>query len=187
MKCCEKSFGPKNEKEDRGQKKLEKKIEKKENKRSMSNSDNTKYWSCNDMMIILLQYDDHHLQFANCCFNHFLTKLADCSTRTFVCNFCKSLRIISLYVLQPFFWIILYQIFKLLFQIIFWIFFNCHFTSFLFSFLQKLQIVVPNQFLCQICNPGQAIPKLLQSPKNVHVCILFITKINLSNRLQVQR
>lgn len=26
MKCCEKSFGPKNEKEDRGQKKLEKKI-----------------------------------------------------------------------------------------------------------------------------------------------------------------
>ena len=127
----------------------------------MSNSDNTKYWSCNDMMIILLQYDDHHLQFANCCFNHFLTKLADCSTRTFVCNFCKSLRIISLYVLQPFFWIILYQIFTLLFQIIFWIFFNCHFTSFLFSFLQKLQIVVPNQFLCQICNPGQAIPKLL--------------------------
>ena len=115
MKCCEKSFGPKNEKEDRGQKKLEKKIEKKENKRCMSNSDNTKYWSCNDMMIILLQYDDHHLQFANCCFNHFLTKLADCSTRTFVCNFCKSLRIISLYVLQPFFWIILYQIFKLLF------------------------------------------------------------------------
>ena len=115
MKCCEKSFGPKNEKEDRGQKKLEKKIEKKENKRSMSNSDNTKYWSCNDMMIILLQYDDHHLQFANCCFNHFLTKLADCSMRKFVCNFCKSLRIISLYVLQPFFWIILYQIFKLLF------------------------------------------------------------------------
>ena len=71
MKCSEKSFGPKNEKEDRGQKKLEKKIEKKENKRCMSNSDNTKYWSCNDMMIILLQCNDHHLQFANYCFNHF--------------------------------------------------------------------------------------------------------------------
>ena len=29
MKCCEKSFGPKNEKEDRGQKKLEKKKKRK--------------------------------------------------------------------------------------------------------------------------------------------------------------
>ena len=40
-------------------------------------------------------------------------------------------------------------------------FLSSSFHIIFFSFLQKLQIVVPNQFLCQICNPGQAIPKLL--------------------------
>ena len=155
---------------------MEKKIEKKENKRSMSNSDNTKYWSCNDMMIILLQYDDHHLQFANCCVNHFQTKLADCSTRTFVCNFCKSLRIISLYVLQPFFWIILYQIFKLLFQIIFWIFFNCHFTSFIFYKNSKLQFqinffakfaILGKQYLSYFSHPKMSMFVFFSSQRSI--------------------
>ena len=142
---------------------MEKKIEKKENKRS--NSDNTKYWSCNDMMIILLQYDDHHLQFANCCFNHFLTKLADCSTRTFVCNFCKSLRIISLYVLQPFFWIILYQIFKLLFQIIFWIFLIVISHHFFFLFYKNSKLQFQINFFAKFAILGKQYLSYFSHPK----------------------
>ena len=136
---------------------MEKKIEKKENKRSMSNSDNTKYWSCNDMMIILLQYD------ANCklLFQSFFDK----TCRLFNENIClQFLQIIKNNFFVRFATFLLDH-FVPDFQIVvldhFLDFFNCHFTSFLFSFLQKLQIVVPNQFLCQICNPGQAIPKLL--------------------------
>ena len=140
---------------------MEKKIEKKENKRSMSYSDNTKYWSCNDMMIILLQYDDHHLQFANCFFQSFFDK----TCRFFNENIClEFLQIIKNNFFVRFATFLLDH-FVPDFQIVvldhFLDFLNFHFTSFLLSFLQKLQIVVPNQFLCQICNPGQAIPKLL--------------------------
>ena len=131
----------------------------------MSNSDNTKYWSCNDMMIILLQYDDHHLQFANCCFNHFLTKLADCSTRTFVCNFCKSLRIISLYVLQPFFWIILYQIFKLLFQIIFCFFLIVISHHFFFLFYKNSKLQFQINFFAKFAILGKQYLSYFSHPK----------------------
>ena len=153
------------------------------------------------MIIIILQHDGHHLQFAKCCFNHFLAKLADCWSRTFVCNFCKSLRIIFLrfetFVLDQFCTRIA----------------NCCFRSFLeffkivisHHFFYKIQIVVPNQFLCKICNLGQAGIKIwkgwtkLEKYANqgqvkkqdsisfCYVCILSITKINPSNRLQVQR
>ena len=102
----------------------------------MSNSDNTKYWSCNDMMIILLQYDDHHLQFANCCFNHLYK-----TCRLFKENIClQFLQIIKNNFFVRFATFLLDH-FVPDFQIVvldhFLDFFNCHFTSFLFSFFTK--------------------------------------------------
>ena len=142
----------------------------------MSNSDNTKYWSCNDMMIILLQYDDHHLQFANCCFNHFLTKLADCSTRTFVCNFLQIIKNNFFVRFATF----LLDHFVPDFQIVvldhFLDFFNCHFTSFLFYKNSKLQFqinffakfaILGKQYLSYFSHPKMSMFVFFSSQRSI--------------------